>query len=117
MMIEGLDKATKQEIFDAYCAARNAADERENIGDEAGAAYLEEVRKTLRDEMFKRGKMGKPYVIAIDTVYEFETAIERDLWAEAEAKRWGLRIERNEFGDIALHDDEQDKIDGKRVAV
>jgi len=55
MTITNLENATKQEIYDAYCAARNAADELEEQGDENGAAYMEEVRKTLRDEMFRRG--------------------------------------------------------------
>lgn len=55
MTIANLQKATKQEIYEAYCAARNAADRLEDEGNDEGAAYMEDVRKTLRDEMFRRG--------------------------------------------------------------
>jgi hypothetical protein len=47
----------------------------------------------------------KPYVIAVTEVVTFETEAERDAWAEAEARKWGLRLERNEYGDIALYDE------------
>lgn len=55
-LINNLDKATKQELYDAYCAARNAADELENRGEESGAAIMELARQELRDEMYRRAR-------------------------------------------------------------
>lgn len=52
--IANLETATKQELYDAYCATRNAADRLEDEGNAEAAAIMETARQQIRDEMFKR---------------------------------------------------------------
>ena len=52
--ISNLEQATKQELYDAYCATRNAADRLEDEGNAEAAAIMESLRQQIRDEMFRR---------------------------------------------------------------